>query len=113
MHVRIEIMPNNLLPIKLPLNCRGRKDAIGTDARKSGRSTGIIAFDHQNGTNTNDFPTLTLFLTSGAAVEICLSRTPLWRRALTNAIESRKFRQGKSNEGRADGHASKMVEAMP
>lgn len=112
-HVRIEVMPNTLLPIRLPLNCRGRKNAIGTDARKSGMSTAERAFDHQNEINTNDFPTLTLFIKSGAAVEICLSRTPFWRRAFEKAVESQKFRQGKSSEGRADGHASKMVEAMP
>lgn len=71
-HVRIEVMPNTLLPIRLPLNCRGRKDAIGTDARKSGRSTADRAFDNQHEINTNGFPTLTLFINSGAAVEICL-----------------------------------------
>lgn len=106
-------MPNDLLPIRLPLKCRGRKDPIGTDARKSGRSTAERAFDHQNEINTNDFPALTLFFNSGAVVEICFSRTPLWRRALKMAVKSRRFRQGKSSEGRADGHASNMVEAIP
>lgn len=106
-------MPNTLLPIRLPLNCRGRKEAIGTDARKSGSSTTERACGHQNGININGISTLTLVFDSGAAVEICLSRTLLGRRALKTTVESRKFRQGRSSEDRMDGHASKMFEAMP
>lgn len=113
LHVRIEVMPNNLLPIRLPLNCRGRKDAVGTDARKSGSSAEKRACNHQNGININGIPILTLVFDSGAAVEICLSRTLLGRRALKMMVESKKFRQGRSSEDRAEGHTSKMFEVKP
>lgn len=113
LHVRIEVMPNTLLPIRLPLNCRGRKDAIDTDVRKSGSSTAKRACDHPNGININGIPTLTLVFDSGAAVEICLTRTLLGRHALKMTVESRKFRQGRSSEDRADGHVTRMFEAMP